>query len=105
MRDQPVEPAVECQRSGAIAALNRVDAAADLAERQHADEQLVRADVVEPLDHPLVSARSLADLGQDVGVEQVAHSDTGFFVRSAIRRKSASVPAAGIDNRNSLNSG
>src|SRR4051794_34223087 len=68
---------------------------------QDAEEDLLLADIAEPCSDIGIGSLGLAQLGDDVGIEQVTQCSTGR-PRSSGRSKSPSSPTSGISRRSSL---
>jgi len=81
-----LEPSLE--PVAARARIESVDARADLAERQDAEEEPILVRLVKPLDEPGVGSR-LCPLGDRIGVEEEAQSST---LRGPASRRSRSIP-------------
>lgn len=74
---EPSYPAVKCCGGIRVAPADALDAAADLTDRQHAQVDLLVVEPAKPRPDACVGALPLAQLRDDVGIQQVAQSSTG----------------------------
>jgi len=98
---QPAEPLIQRGRSDPITAADDLDASSDFSNHEHAQAQVDVLDGREPRGDVRVASAALAQLREDVGVEEVGHNRTGR-ARRRFRAKSLSVPASGIRRSHSL---
>src|SRR5215217_4408603 len=95
------EPALQCRGRGEVPAANALDAPAYLPQGQHTQEDLLVGQARKPRGDARIGPLSLAQLGDDVGVDQVAHNSTDR-PRSGGRSKSPSSPTFGISANSCL---
>ena len=100
-RGNAEEPLFQRAAGRRVAASDGLDAATDLAEHQHAREQVLVPGRFEPAAEARMSAIALAELGEDVRVEEPAHAMSRGISRGMA--KSASSPTSGIETRTALN--
>src|SRR5450759_2145953 len=98
---QPLQPLFKCQGRRRVTAPDQFDAPPDLAQDENTGEQLRFSRVREPGPDPGVRSDTLAELREDVGVDQSAHRDSRG--RSRLNSKSSSDPTSGIDASAALN--
>src|SRR5919204_2971680 len=89
--DQAPQPSIQCSCAPAVAPLDAVDALPKLANRQNAEKNLVLGQSGKPFGDQVVAALTLSELGDDVGIDEVAHSFTRRPL-SCTRAKSSSRP-------------
>src|SRR6476469_9657732 len=94
------EPAVQCLGGRFVAAPDVFDTLADLPQGQRTEKKILRRDLLEPRGHAGIAALTLPKLGNDVGVDQIAHSSSSR-PWSWTRSKSASSPTGGMASRSS----
>src|ERR1051326_4755530 len=98
---QAGKPAVERSGGVGVAAAHALDGATDLTDRQDAQVNLLVGEIAEPGRDVGIGTLALTQLGDDVGIEQVAQSWTAR-PRSSGRSKSRSSPTSGIASKSSL---
>jgi hypothetical protein len=98
---EPSEPPFERSGLAGIALPDGLDTASDLPDDQHAEPEIFVGDRREPYRDTGIAMPSLAEFGQDVGVEQIAHRRTRRG-RRRLRSKSSSVPTLGMRESHSL---
>ena len=98
---QSGEPLVQRRGSGGVPPADDFDPSADFADDQHTEEQMRIGDFGEPCRNVRMAPAALAQLREDVGVEQIGHNRTARG-RRRLRPKSLSVPASGILSSHSL---
>src|SRR6478672_8398905 len=97
---QGFAPALKGSRLKRIAPPDEGDATADLREGDDAQEQLPLVPQAKPLRKPRVSALAFAQLGNNVGVEQISlHDQSRSEGCSGRRAKSSSSPMSGMMRR------
>lgn len=72
--DDLLEPSVKALSPSRVPASKRLDPPPDLAENDHAEEDLVWLEKLEPFPNGRVSPWALPQFGEDVGVDEVRHS-------------------------------
>ena len=100
--DQAGKPMLEGCCPSRIASPGLLDTPTDLADHQNTHRKVLVIHGRQPRRDARMAGRSLPELGDDVGVEQINQMRTAR-VRWRIRAKSRSVPAKGIERSASLN--
>src|SRR5229473_3317252 len=88
------QPAFERRCPAGIAGASKLDALPDLAENQRAQEEILVSNRRIPFGNLRVATIALTNLGDDVGVYQVAHRSPS---RPRSRERSRSIPSSGAD--------
>src|SRR5439155_12395834 len=93
------QPPLERSRSPDVAPADQLDAATDLLDNEHTQEQLLVIDGREPSPHARITVVALAQLGDDVGIEQKRHQSRTRRILAGGRLNSASIPTLGMSAR------
>src|SRR5258708_26180860 len=93
--NQRPKPLIQRGRSDPITAADDLDASSDFSNHEHAQAQVDVLDGREPSRDVRVASAALAQLREDVGVEEIGHNIT-WRARRRSREKARSVPAPRI---------
>src|SRR5207249_9586635 len=93
------QPPLESARSPYVSPADQLDAATNLPDNEHTQEQLLAIDGREPSPHARITVVALAQLGDDVGIEQKRHQNRTRRILAGGRLNSASIPTSGMSAR------
>ena len=96
------QPRFERDRGRRVPPSNSFDSSSKFAQRQDAQEQLLRLALPEPVDNKRICTFAFSKFGQHVGVDEIAHGSIRRNPEES-RSKSASSPTSGMASRCSTN--